>query len=41
MTTRLHDLHAAGKSLWLDYIDRTMLLTASSRAAFAMTRSRA
>ena len=25
MSTRLHDLHAAGQSLWLDYIDRTML----------------
>jgi len=25
MTTRLHTLHAAGQSLWLDYIDRTML----------------
>ncbi len=25
MTTRLHTLHAAGQSLWLDYIDRVML----------------
>ena len=25
MSTRLHILHAAGQSLWLDYIDRTML----------------
>lgn len=25
MSTRLHTLHAAGQSLWLDYIDRTML----------------
>ena len=25
MSHRLHDLHAAGQSLWLDYIDRTML----------------
>lgn len=25
MSTRLHALHAAGQSLWLDYIDRTML----------------
>lgn len=25
MSKRLHDLHAAGQSLWLDYIDRTML----------------
>ena len=25
MSQRLHDLHAAGQSLWLDYIDRTML----------------
>jgi transaldolase len=25
MTTRLHTLHAAGQSLWLDYIDRSML----------------
>ena len=25
MSTRLHELHAAGQSLWLDYIDRTML----------------
>src|SRR5690606_31538751 len=25
MSTRLHDLHAAGQSIWLDYIDRTML----------------
>lgn len=25
MSTRLHNLHAAGQSLWLDYIDRTML----------------
>jgi len=25
MTTRLHTLHAAGQSLWLDYIDRLML----------------
>lgn len=25
MTKRLHELHAAGQSLWLDYIDRTML----------------
>jgi transaldolase len=24
-STRLHELHAAGQSLWLDYIDRTML----------------
>ena len=24
-TNRLHDLHAAGQSIWLDYIDRTML----------------
>ena len=23
--SRLHDLHAAGQSIWLDYIDRTML----------------
>mgnify|MGYP000536476049 CR=1 FL=1 len=27
MSTRLHALHAAGQSLWLDYIDRTMLAT--------------
>jgi transaldolase len=26
MSSRLHDLHAAGQSLWLDYIDRPMLL---------------
>jgi transaldolase len=25
MSTRLHTLHAAGQSLWLDYIDRVML----------------
>ena len=25
MSARLHALHAAGQSLWLDYIDRTML----------------
>lgn len=25
MSTRLHTLHAAGQSLWLDYIDRIML----------------
>jgi transaldolase len=25
MSTRLHTLHAAGQSLWLDYIDRLML----------------
>jgi transaldolase len=25
MSTRLHALHAAGQSLWLDYIDRAML----------------
>ncbi|MBX9928422.1 MAG: transaldolase [Gemmatimonadaceae bacterium] len=25
MSSRLHTLHAAGQSLWLDYIDRTML----------------
>lgn len=25
MSTRLHALHAAGQSLWLDYIDRVML----------------
>ncbi len=25
MSARLHDLHAAGQSLWLDYIDRAML----------------
>jgi transaldolase len=25
MSTRLHALHAAGQSLWLDYIDRSML----------------
>src|SRR6188768_1919965 len=25
MSSRLHELHAAGQSLWLDYIDRTML----------------
>ncbi len=25
MSSRLHSLHAAGQSLWLDYIDRTML----------------
>lgn len=25
MSTRLHKLHAAGQSLWLDYIDREML----------------
>ena len=25
MPTRLQDLHAAGQSIWLDYIDRTML----------------
>lgn len=25
MSSRLHALHAAGQSLWLDYIDRTML----------------
>lgn len=25
MSTRLHTLHNAGQSLWLDYIDRTML----------------
>ena len=25
MSTRLHALHAAGQSLWLDYIDRDML----------------
>jgi transaldolase len=25
MTSRLHELHAAGQSLWLDYIDRRML----------------
>ncbi|HYW32635.1 MAG TPA: transaldolase [Gemmatimonas sp.] len=25
MSTRLHELHDAGQSLWLDYIDRTML----------------
>lgn len=25
MTTSLHALHAAGQSIWLDYIDRTML----------------
>lgn len=25
MSTRLHTLHAAGQSLWLDYIDRDML----------------
>ncbi len=25
MSKRLHELHAAGQSLWLDYIDRTML----------------
>ncbi len=25
MSTRLHTLHAAGQSLWLDYIDRAML----------------
>ena len=25
MSTRLHNLHAAGQSLWLDYIDRVML----------------
>lgn len=25
MTKRLHELHAAGQSLWLDYIDRTIL----------------
>lgn len=24
-TNRLHELHAAGQSIWLDYIDRTML----------------
>ena len=26
MTNPLHDLHAAGQSIWLDYIDRTMLV---------------
>ena len=26
MSSRLHELHAAGQSLWLDYIDRPMLL---------------
>ena len=25
MSTRLHTLHAAGQSLWLDYIDRVLL----------------
>ena len=25
MTSRLHQLHAAGQSIWLDYIDRAML----------------
>ncbi len=25
MSTRLHELHGAGQSLWLDYIDRAML----------------
>jgi transaldolase len=29
MRNRLHELHAAGQSAWLDYIDRTMLLDGS------------
>lgn len=35
MSTRLHALHAAGQSLWLDFIDRTMLFNGDLKRRIA------